>query len=165
MVVQSQLITHTLSPIYSETSRILLLGSLPSPTSRSKGFYFAHPQNRFWRVISEILEVDVPLTDFDKTQLLLEKNIALWDVIESCNIKNADDSSITDVKANDFREIFSVAKIDAVFTIGKKSTSLYNKYCKSFGFEPICLPSTSPANCATSYEKLVSEFAAIKKFL
>ena len=161
----SELVTHTLSPIFSENSRVLLLGSLPSPTSRSKGFYFAHPQNRFWRVISDLLEVDVPLTDIDKTQLLLQYNIALWDVIESCNINNADDSSITDVKANDFTEIFSLAKIGAVFTIGKKSTSLYSKYCKSFGFEPICLPSTSPANCATSYEKLVSEFSVIKSFL
>jgi len=154
------------NPIYDQNSKILILGTMLSPKSREVGFYYSHPQNRFWRTIAEVLSVEVPVTIEEKTNLLRTNGIALWDVLASCLISGADDSSIKDAVVNDFTQLFETAKIKAVFTTGKKATDLFKKHCaEKYGFEPIYLPSTSPANCRMSQQELTDAYSAIKAAL
>ena len=158
-------ITHTFSPIYNKNSKILILGTMPSPKSREVGFYYTHPQNRFWKTISEVLNTTFPETIDDKINFLHKNEIAIWDVLASCDISGADDSSIKNAVVNDFTEIFDTADIKAVFTTGKKATDLFKKLCaKKYGFEPIYLPSTSPANCRMSQEELTEAYRVILNF-
>jgi len=159
-------ITHTVNPIYDANSKILILGTMLSPKSREVGFYYSHPQNRFWRTIAEVLGADVPMTIEEKTNLLHVNGIALWDVLASCLISGADDSSIKDAVPNDFTQLFETADIKAVFTTGKKATDLFKRYCaERYGFEPVYLPSTSPANCRMPQQELTAAYRVILDFL
>ena len=90
----SELVYHTLEPVFDRQSRVLILGSIPSPKSREAGFYYSHPQNRFWRVMAALLNEEVPVSPEEKRALVLRHRIALWDVLASCQIRGADDSSI-----------------------------------------------------------------------
>jgi len=159
-------ITHTIPPIYNKHSKILILGTIPSPKSREIGFYYSHPQNRFWKTIAEVLAVDCPTTIEEKINLLHTNGIALWDVLSSCKISGADDSSIKDAIVNDFTEIFETANIKAVFTTGRKATDLFAKHCEDkYGYKSIYLPSTSPANCRISQQELISAYKHILEVL
>ncbi|MCL2287074.1 MAG: DNA-deoxyinosine glycosylase, partial [Firmicutes bacterium] len=99
-------ITHTIPPVYDKNSKILILGTMPSPKSREVGFYYSHPQNRFWKTIAAVLGVQAPATIEEKVNLLHANGIALWDVLASCKIDGADDSSIKDAVVNDFTQLF-----------------------------------------------------------
>lgn len=153
---------HEFGPIFDEKSEILILGSFPSVDSRKKQFYYAHPQNRFWKVLS-ILYKESELDSIEKKIDFLKKNhIALFDVIESCEIEASKDSSIKAVKVNDIKKIISQTKIKRIYTNGKKAEELYQKYCyKKVLIPSICLPSTSPANGKYSLEKLLEIYKQI----
>lgn len=147
---------HEIAPVYDENSKILILGSFPSVKSRESGFFYGHPQNRFWKVLAGILEVPVPVTIDEKKKMLLEHHIAVWDVIASCRITGSSDSSIKDVVPNDLGKILSVARIERICANGATAWKLYEKYVKkSTGMEAVKLPSTSPANAAWSLERLI----------
>lgn len=160
-------VMHSIKPIFNKESKILILGTMPSIKSREIGFYYSHPQNRFWRVISEVLSKKTPVTNIEKEEFLLDNKIALWDVLKSCNINNSDDNSIKNVVVNDMHEIFSITDVKAVFTTGNKATELYKKYCfDKTKIASIYLPSTSPANCGRyKYEDLVLEYKSILKYI
>ncbi len=159
------MIKHPIKPIFDQNSKILILGSFPSEKSREQKFFYGHPQNRFWKVISNILKANIPETVEDKIELLLLNNIALWDVIASCDILGSTDSSITNVIVNDLNEILSVSDIKQIFVNGKVAEKYYNKYIKDeIGREAVYLPSTSPANAMWSIEKLVSAWSVIKNY-
>ena len=149
-------ITHPIQPFYDEESRILILGSFPSVKSREQMFFYGHPQNRFWKVVSKVFDDEVPTTVPEKKLFLKKHNLALWDVIGSCDIEGSSDSSIENVKANDISLILDSAKIDRVFVNGKTAEKYYRKYIEpQTGIKAICLPSTSPANAAWNLERLV----------
>ena len=155
-------IAHPIEPLYSKDSIILILGSFPSQKSREQMFFYGHPQNRFWRVLSAVFECDTPETVDQKREFILSHKIALWDVIASCEIEGSADSSIKNVVPNDFTEILNTADINQIFVNGKTAHKFYNKYIKdTLGREAVCLPSTSPANAAWSVEKLVSAWKII----
>lgn len=157
------MITHPIEPIYNEHSRILILGSFPSVKSREEGFFYGHPQNRFWRVVAAVFGVDTPQTVKEKTQLLLTNCVAVWDVIASCDITGSADSSIKNAVANDLSRILSEASIEQIFVNGKTAEKYYNRYMRDkLGREAICLPSTSPANAAFTQEKLIAAWQMIK---
>ena len=159
----SATIRHTLPPVFDSSSRILLLGTMPSPKSRETGFYYGHPQNRFWCVLAAVFAEDVPQTIAEKTALLHRHRLALWDVLASCSIDGAADSSIRNPVSNDFSQIVSTAPICRVYTTGQKAFVLYNRYCFPQTHIPaVCLPSTSPANCAYwTFEKLVQAYCVL----
>lgn len=157
---------HTIGSLFNENSKILILGSFPSVKSREQGFFYGHPQNRFWKVISAILCEQLPKTIDEKRTMLIKNNIALWDVIASCDILGSSDSSIKNVIPNDISKILDTADIKAIFTNGKTSFNLYNKYIlPKTDVKPRYLPSTSPANAAFSVEKLIDEWKIIKEYL
>ncbi len=160
------MIRHPIRPIFDAHSRILILGSFPSRKSREEMFFYGHPQNRFWKVLSAVCEQALPTTIAEKTQFLLSNHIALWDVIASCDITGSADGSIRHVVANDLQEILSVAEIRQIFVNGKTAETYYDRYIKKkIGRAAIYLPSTSPANAGWSAERLVSAWQVIKNDL
>lgn len=158
-----QNIVHPISPLYDKNSKILILGSFPSQKSREQMFFYGHPQNRFWKVLAAIFESEAPKTVEEKRKFILTNRLALWDVIASCDIIGSSDSSIKNVVPNDLSKILSVANIKQIFVNGKTAEKYYNKYiAKQIEQEAICLPSTSPANAAWSFERLVNAWKIIK---
>ncbi len=158
------MITHPIPPLFDENSKTLILGSFPSVKSREASFFYGHPKNRFWSVLAKVYATDKPLTVDEKKKLVLENNLALWDVIASCEIIGSSDSSISDVTANDLSIIIKNSKVDRIFVNGKTAEKYYNKYTyPKTGIKAVCLPSTSPANAAWSLEKLVDAWKIIKK--
>ena len=139
--METQHIIHNFEPIYNEHSKILMLGTMPSPKSREVGFYYGHPRNRFWKVASDVCGEAYPETREDKITFALRNGIAVWDVLAGCDIK-------------------------AIFTTGTKAFQLYKKFCyPKTGIMAIGLPSTSPANCRPSYEQLYEAYFEIRKYL
>ncbi len=160
------MISHPIPPVFDRHSKVLILGSFPSVKSREAQFFYGHPQNRFWKVISTVCGCDEPRTIEEKRQFLLSNHIALWDVIASCDIEGSADSTIKNVVANDLSPILNTAGIRRIFVNGKTAERYYNRYIlPTLGHEAICLPSTSPANAAWSVERLVDAWEIIKKYL
>lgn len=165
--MEAGLVTHEFDAFFDKDSRVLILGTIPSPKSREQGFYYGHPQNRFWKVLADVLgEKVVPQTVEERKKFLKRNRIALWDVLESCEIKGASDVSIRNARPNDMNRILQAADIRAIFVAGTKAAKLYKKLClPTCGVEAIQLPSTSPANCGCSDEKLREAYSQICKYL
>ncbi len=154
---------YSFKPFYDENSEILILGTMPSVKSRNLGFYYMHPQNRFWKILETIYEEKIGENIEDKKRFLTKHHIALWDVVFSCTINLSQDSSIKNVKVNNVNKLLPKTKIQSIFTTGKKAYDLYNKYLfPKTKREAILLYSPSPANCAISFEKMVENYKSIK---
>ena len=152
-------IEHTFAPVYDADSEVLILGTLPSVKSRENHFYYGHKQNRFWKVLADLCGEPVPETIEEKKAMLLAHHIAIWDVIQSCDIKGSSDSSIRNVVPADIDRILRDSEVEKIFTNGTTAYRLYKKYCqKATGVEAVCLPSTSPANAVWRLEQLTEEW-------
>ncbi len=147
-------IKHSFCPIINADSKILILGSMPSKISREKSFYYANPTNRFWKILSSIFAVDlINATTEQKTEFLLENNIALYDVYAECDMKkdgSSLDSYISNPVLADIPNLVKNTKINKIFVTSKKA---YGDFCKRYGeyFESLNikitnLPSPSGAN-------------------
>lgn len=159
-------VKHPYEPVFNAHSKVLILGTIASVASRKNGFYYTHPQNRFWKVLSAILNHDFPDTIDKKIDMLLSNNIAIWDVLQEAHISGSSDSSIKKPVPNDIQLILSKANIKAIFTTGKKANELYNKLCyPKTNFKAVYLPSTSPANCAYTMDRLIDEYSVILEYL
>nr|WP_297283882.1 DNA-deoxyinosine glycosylase [uncultured Agathobaculum sp.] len=157
-----QTVVHTIPPLYDSHSRVLLLGSIPSPKSREAGFFYAHPQNRFWRVLAAVLGEEVPQTIEEKRAMCLKHHVALWDTIARCDIAGASDTSIRNAVPNDIGKLVRESEITRIFATGGKSAELYRKFIEPQLHIPIMqLPSTSPANAAWSLERLIEAYRVI----
>lgn len=155
---------HPFDPVYNSQSRILILGSFPSVRSREIGFYYGHPQNRFWRVLARIYESNrLPVTIQERRTFVLDHQIALWDVIHSCDITGSSDASIRNAKANDLSILLERTGIERIFCNGKRSYDLYCRHLeKPTGISAILLPSTSAANAAWSLDRLTEAWQIIR---
>ena len=160
MITES--IIHPFPPLYNENSKTLILGSFPSVKSRESLFFYGHPQNRFWRVVSYIYGQKLPVSIEDKKALILDHGLALWDTIHSCTVTGSSDSSIKDVVPNDLSGIIANSRIDRIFCNGTLSYRVYQRHIRpAIGWEAVKLPSTSPANAAYSLEKLLAAWRVI----
>ena len=157
---------HNIPPVFDKNSKVLILGSFPSVKSREAEFFYGHPQNRFWRVLASVIGVEAPQSVEEKRGFLLAHGIAVWDVIASCEIDGSADNTIRNVRPNDISVILSSADIRAIFVNGRTSEKYYNKHIKeSIGREAILLPSTSPANAASSLDALIIKWGVIKEYI
>ena len=158
-MAEYQHISHGFKPVFDERSRVLVLGSFPSVLSRENRFYYGNPRNRFWRVMAEVLGEPVPdVGDIPgKRAMLLRHGIALWDVIESCDVRGSSDASIKNVVPADVARITSVAPVRTVICNGGTAGRLYRRWLEGItGLPAVVLPSTSPANAAWSLERLTA---------
>ena len=154
--VDQQRILHPIPPLYNKDSRILILGSFPSVKSRETAFFYGHPQNRFWKLLSTMTGAPLPETVPQKRDFLLSHRIAVWDVIASCEIRGSSDASIRN------------AEIRQIYVNGQTAGKLYQKYqekplCEAYGdcAKAVILPSTSPANAAWNMERLMQAWNVI----
>ncbi len=160
------MVIHNIDPVWDKNSKILILGSFPSVKSREEGFFYGHPQNRFWRVLSAVIGCPLPLCIDEKRAMLIKNRIALWDVVASCDITLSSDSSIKNAEANDLLPIIAGSEIEHIFTNGGAADRLFKKYCfSSVKTESHRLPSTSPANAAYSLPRLIDEWKVILDFI
>lgn len=158
-----QRVNHSFAAYFNSDSKILILGSIPSIKSRKFGFYYMHPQNRFWKVVSKVFNEEYPETIDDKKEFLKRNQIALWDVIESCEIEGSSDSSISEVIPNDIHSLLEKTDIKKIYVTGKKALKLYQQYIyPTTGIEAIYLPSTSPANAILKEEDLIEKYQVIR---
>ncbi len=154
-------VIHPIKPIYDENSEILILGSFPSVKSREQAFYYGHPQNRFWKVISAVYGIKEPVGTEEKRRLILSCHLALWDVIASCEIEGSADSSIRNVIPNDLSPILNTAQIRMIAVNGKTAEKYYNRYLlPKTKMKAVVLPSTSPANATRTLDDLIREWRA-----
>lgn len=157
------MIQHEIKPVYNRNSRILILGSFPSVKSREGGFFYHHPQNRFWKVLAALTDEPIPVSIKEKKELLLTHGIAVYDVIASCDIVGSSDSSIANVIPSNIEEILLHSSVKKIYVNGQKAYELYEKYQKKqTKIEAIKLPSTSPANAAKSLEALIQDWSVIR---
>ena len=163
-MAEYQHISHGFEPVFDERSRVLVLGSFPSVLSRENRFYYGNPRNRFWRVMAEVLGEGVPVADdlAAKRALLLRHGVALWDVIESCDVRGSSDASIRNVVPADVARITSVAPISAVICNGGTAGRLYRRWLEGVvGMPATTLPSTSPANASWSLPRLTERWREV----
>ncbi len=165
-------VTQEFGPIWDDRSRVLILGSIPSPSSREAGFYYMFPHNRFWPVLAALFGQPVPGPDpAVRARFALNHCIALWDVIQECDIHGASDASITNVVPTDIAGLLDRVPICTIFTTGRKAGQLYRRYClpilqeRGYRSTMINLPSTSPANAAMSLADLIKAYQPIRKVL
>lgn len=170
-------ILHTIEPVFDGRSRVLVLGTMPSPRSREVGFYYGHPQNRFWRVMEHLYGLGEGVLADDPAKadphaarraFLLQHRIALWDVLAACDIMGASDASIANPVPNDLARILEAAPIRTVCTTGGRAAQLCRRYngetLAQRGIELIELPSTSPANARMRLDDLVRAYRATGVF-
>lgn len=157
-------VIHSIPPLYAPDSRVLILGSIPSPKSREAGFFYGHPQNRYWRVLAAVLGEETPQSIAEKREMCLRHRIAMWDVLASCEIIGAGDSTIRNPSPNDLTGLLARTQVRAVFATGQKAAQLYRKYNPD-ALPVTALPSTSPANAAWSIDRLIEAYRAITAYL
>lgn len=156
-------IKRSFGPVWDKHSRILILGSFPSVKSREAEFYYAHAQNRFWRVLAEVFNCPVPSSTEEKRELLLSHGVALWDVIEECDVVGSSDSSIKNVVPVALMSVLDNADIRAIYCNGATAHALFMRHLFPLcGVEPVKLPSTSPANAAWSLPRLVDAWRVMR---
>lgn len=156
------MVVHQIAPIYTKDSTVLILGTFPSVKSRETHFYYGHPSNRFWKILTTIYQSEGVNTIEEKKNFLFKNNIAIWDVIQQCTITGSSDSSIKDVVVNDISTIINNSKITRIYTNGNMAHKLYQKYIyPKIKIEDIALPSSSPANAKESLETLCFQWKQI----
>ena len=155
-------IEHPIPPTWDARSEVLILGSFPSVKSRESGYFYGHPQNRFWRLLALLYGESCPVGNAGKRAFLLRHRLAVWDVIASCEISGSSDSSIRNAVPNDIRVILDGAEIRQICCNGQLSFRLYNRLLlPATGREALCLPSTSPANAAWTIDRLLGAWSVI----
>lgn len=158
----NKVILHPILPCYNQNSKVLILGSFPSVKSREQGFFYGHPQNRFWKVLAKLKNDKIPLSIEEKQDFLLKNNIAVWDVIGSCEIEGSADTTIKNVKVNDLTQILSTSNISKIFVNGQTAKKYYDLYLKDrLNIEAECLPSTSTANAKFTVEALCEKWKVV----
>ena len=150
-------------PISNPEIEILILGSMPSEKSLQEQEYYAHPQNRFWRVIATILNSELPNEYSHKINLLQSNKIGLWDVVHQAKRIGSLDSAIEEESPNDIETfILQHHKLKTIAFNGKKSEELFYKYFKpNQGIRYVSLPSTSPANAGIKLDGLCERWKII----
>lgn len=157
-----QTIVHPLEPLYNEDSKILILGSFPSVKTREYGFFYGHPQNRFWPLMERLFQEELSLDIAERRDFLLKHKIAMFDSIYQCDIIGSSDASIKNVVPSNLSEVFSTAEIKQVFCNGATSYKYYREYhARKSGIHGIKLPSTSPANARYRLDDLEKEWKQI----
>ncbi|WP_239796708.1 DNA-deoxyinosine glycosylase [Candidatus Nitrotoga arctica] len=160
---------HSFPPIERNNSSVLILGTMPGKASLHAQQYYAHPRNVFWKIIREILGGKDVNSYEARTSSIIAARIALWDVLKSCRRESSLDSDIDHdtIMLNDFASFFeNHPHIHRVCFNGAKAESLYMKLVQPFlqnssDIEYIRLPSTSPANAATSFDEKLGAWKAI----
>ena len=153
-------------PVAPSGARTLILGSMPSVESLNQGFYYAHPRNAFWRILAQVYGEPFPEDIPARIALLERHDLALWDVLASCERRGSLDSAIRQPVPNDFGALFRRCQgIRRILLNGGTAHRLFMKWGKSFieGRECLRMPSTSPAY-TLQYERKLAQWRQALKY-
>jgi TDG/mug DNA glycosylase family protein len=158
---------YSFAPIFDNNSKILILGTMPSPASLKAEMYYSHPQNAFWKIMSILFQEEIPNVTQPKVQFLLCNNIALWDTLKSCERKGALDSNIKDFEPNDINDLIkNSSNIRAIFLNGGASYKFYKQFhADKINLPYFLLPSTSPANQSLNFDEKLEKWSIICNYL
>lgn len=150
-------------PIVPLHSRILILGSLPGDRSLAAQEYYAHPQNRFWKILHSLHNKELPTTYAEKLSLLALARIALWDVCQSAQRRGSMDTDIMAEVPNPIPTLLQEnPSIETIYFNGKKAQLLYDRYFERFAHISYhTLPSSSPANASFNEKRLLAHWTII----
>ena len=159
-------LTHTLPIFINENSKYLILGSFPSVKSREYNFYYSHPRNRFFPTLYKIFNEEHSFDISNRKDFLIRHNIALYDVIEECDIEASYDSSIKNVKPIDLLGILKdFPKIKVIGVNGGTAEKLFKKHLLNLvdqtKIKVVFLPSTSPANAKMNDERIIEFYKVL----
>ena len=158
------MLKQSFPPIIPQDANLLILGSLPGDLSIARNEYYAHPQNRFWKVLFTLFEKPFSSNYSDRIQLLKEHHIALWDVCGSAYRPGSMDTAITAVIPNSIPQLLAeTPTIEKIFFNGNKAKILFEKsFADQIHVQSFTLPSTSPANAQFTLEKLLDRWKIIR---
>ena len=154
---------HTFEPLIFPDSKILILGSFPSIKSFEEGFYYAHPRNQFWPILSEIFHEKADSKE-EKIALCKKYHIALFDSAKSLQREsnNSSDTNLKNIEVNDFKKLLEkYPSIELIAFSGKKAEQIFNKKYKNLSIKKVLLPSTSPAHASMKFTKKLQRYKAI----
>ena len=154
-------------PIISEKPLVLILGTVPSIKSLEKRQFYGHPQNAFWRIMFRLFDEAHSDSYDDRINLILSHNLALWDVLKSCEREGSLDSSIKNPVPNDLMGVYNAhPTIRYVVLNGGGAYNFYRKLIRpSLPVPAIKMPSTSPANARLTFEDKLESWMEILEFL
>lgn len=157
-------IIHPFSPIISEKCTVLILGSVPSVKSVENGFFYMHPQNRFWNVLGAVLKENLTgASNEEKREKLLKHKIALFDTVYECDIAGSSDSAVKNIVPSNIPALIEKTEIKRIFCSGALAYKLLLKYFPQYKNISAQLPSTSPRNATFSESRLIEEWKKIKE--
>ncbi|MCK9252895.1 MAG: DNA-deoxyinosine glycosylase [Clostridiales bacterium] len=160
--MDGELVCHPFEPVWSPSSQVLILGTMPSLKSRLNQFYYGHPQNRFWPLLARLFACPVPQTSDARRALILDHQLALWDVLMRCTIRGSADSAIRSPIVNPIADLVARCPIRLVVANGQKAGALYRQHVQAQIRLPlVVLPSTSPANARLSLDDLAETWQVI----
>ncbi len=163
---ENRRIKHPFGAVIDKNCKIIILGSVPSVKSVEYNFYYMHKQNKFWKVMGNLLDYDLYNADIEtRKQVLLANHIALYDAVEECDIVGSSDSKISNIVPSDIKGFMSKSNIQTIFCAGNKSYEITTKYNPDLLDKIIKLPSTSPANAKYTVDKLVDEWSIILDYI
>ncbi len=133
-------------PVVDRATRVLVCGSLPGDASLLAARYYAHPQNQFWRLMSDVVAIDLPALDYpDRLAALLDARIGLWDVIASAVRPGSSDAAIREVAENDLAALAqTMPDLRAVAFNGGTALARGRPMVAALGVAIVALPSSSP---------------------
>lgn len=161
------MIKQSFAPVAADNTRVLVLGSLPGEVSLSRGQYYAHPQNQFWRLMQAVTGAELPLLAYpERLAALLAARVGLWDVIGAARRQGSLDAAIRDHEANPLADLAArLPNLRALAFNGGKAFEIGRRQlgagCR---FELIALPSSSPAH-TLAFERKRAEWMRLKPFL
>jgi len=153
---------HPFDAFVPDGAAVLILGSFPSIKSFEDNFYYAHPQNQFWKILAAVYDEAAPKSIEEKTTFLQKHKIALWDMVQSCERENSLDSNLKNIKVNDIEGFLKEhSTIKKVCFTGKTSQKFYDKNFSHLDIPTHYLPSSSPAYRAMKFEEKVEVYREI----
>ncbi|MCR4031492.1 MULTISPECIES: DNA-deoxyinosine glycosylase [Flavobacterium] len=159
--------SFSFAPISSKKSKVLILGTMPGIKSLELNQYYGHAQNNFWKFMFLILNEEFSYDYETRKNLLLQNNIALWDVLQFCDRIGSLDSAIKNEIANDFENFLkNHPEINTIIFNGQKAAAFFKKYVHlNKEYQKFTLPSTSPANAGKTFQDKLQEWKVIETLL
>lgn len=156
IIATYQSLSHCFGPFIPPKPKYLFLGTFPSVKSREQQFYYGHPQNHFWRLLADIFHVEVPQGLDEKKNFLEQHHVAIYDVIESCDIIGSSDSSIKNIVPTDIETLVERHGIEKIILNGRLAEKIFRQYHP--GLQAQYVPSSSPANASIRYDEKLTRW-------
>ena len=150
-----EILEHPFKPVVYKDTEVLILGSFPSIKSFENNFYYAHPSNKFWKILEAVTTYPINNRD-QKLWLLKEAKLGLWDMVRECSRDNSLDSSLENEEVNDIAGFLEAhPSIKKLAFTGKKAQALFKTHFPHLEIETVYLPSPSSAYASMYFEEKV----------